>query len=266
MDISAEFIETPHSSLFSVLKRPSGSTPKRIYIVLQAFAEEANKSRRMWSLISETVCDRGSAVLLFDYSSTGDSQGEFAEATLQNWTDDLCAVINVCQSRFPDVPLECIALRTGAIVYLEALKKLSTSIPGILIAPVTNGKQFISQFLRLRLAANMVSGEKKESMASLNQLLEQEGVIEVAGYALNKQLVSEISSFTATDACPSAEIRILDIVSDEGDGMSPAIQKIADSWTNLDVSLVCGVKFWATQEIAVNLSLVEWFRTFQERS
>ncbi|MEM7570930.1 MAG: hypothetical protein AAF337_14150, partial [Pseudomonadota bacterium] len=62
---------------------------KTAVIIMQPFAEEMNRCRRLLALTQSALADRGICSLTLDYLGTGDSEGAFQEATLPSWISDM---------------------------------------------------------------------------------------------------------------------------------------------------------------------------------
>ena len=58
-------------------------------IHIPAFAEEMNKSRRMLAMQAQAFAGQGYAVLVLDLFGTGDSSGDFGEATWDIWLQNI---------------------------------------------------------------------------------------------------------------------------------------------------------------------------------
>ena len=78
----ADFIETEHGRLFCLLRTPAPAPGQKVVLVIPPFAEEMNKSRRMFTLLADALGQQDIALCVFDLFGTGDSSGDFADATL----------------------------------------------------------------------------------------------------------------------------------------------------------------------------------------
>jgi hypothetical protein len=67
--------------------------------------------------------------------------------------------------------------------------------------PVLDGKRFLAQFFRLRVAASMMEPNKRESVEALRALLHSSGRIEVAGYELGSKLVGQLDTLALDARC-----------------------------------------------------------------
>lgn len=76
------FIESSAGKLFAIYWPPAGEIPfGKAIIHIPAFAEEMNKSQ-------------GYAVLILDLFGTGESKGDFGEATWQIWLQNIDTAID----------------------------------------------------------------------------------------------------------------------------------------------------------------------------
>jgi alpha/beta superfamily hydrolase len=80
-----------HGGQLFALHFPSEKPSGRALLVLPPFAEELNKTRRMLSLAARALQNAGHEVLLVDLYGTGDSAGDFADASFRGWSADLQA-------------------------------------------------------------------------------------------------------------------------------------------------------------------------------
>lgn len=225
-----------------------------------AFAEEMNKSRAMVSAQARVMAAQGFTVVVPDYFGTGDSQGDFSEASWQDWLDDMRFCQQWLEQQYGTETIFW-GLRLGALMALELASSTNTS-KLILWNPVLQGEQFIQQFLRLRLANSMIYGDSKEKLADLKLLLEQEGCLEVAGYQLSADLVKQISEVKArTLHLPQVKNVLWTDLTTNAKPLAPVAETLVDQWKAADITVVAkavmGPQFWNTQEISRADSLIE---------
>lgn len=237
-------------------------------LVLPAFAEEMNKCRRMVSLLAEAAQSRGIETLAVDLTGTGDSAGDFRDATLERWQADLRTVASWMAGRGPRT-LHVVAVRAGALLVnlLELPPALS---PGrvVLWQPFASGKQLVAQFLRLR-QAEAVMGGGTEDARDPRVVLEQDGFVEIAGYDLTATLASSLESLSLHPMGRDDWSGVLwaEIVGPALDGASspqptPAGARAvaalrAEQGAAVGLEAIVGEPFWATPEIAVVAPLIE---------
>ena len=155
----------------------------------------ASAARRFLRILDGWQGDALSIERLFvlDYFGTGDSSGEFEQATAANWIDD---IVNACIWLKSQGINKVIVwgVRFGALLALHAQKKIQevlSIVQFIFWKPVTNGKQFAGQFLRVKQANTMMnSGEK----TNWRQFILDGNDTEVAGYTLNASMLISLES------------------------------------------------------------------------
>jgi len=237
---------------------------KRDLLVVPPFTEEMNKSRRMISLLSDELALGGYGVLVVDLFGTGDSEGDFSDASWNIWKQDLAAAINWIKDQH-DSEISILGFRIGAMLALNMISDFGLSLDKfILWQPVVNGKIMMTQFLRLRIAANMMNKEEsKETISDLRSMLEQRQSIEVAGYELSPELFSDISNMNLASMRIPEKLSIhwIEIVSNMDQPLARNSQDVLTQWqeNGLDVTehKVAGEPFWSTPEITIVPELIK---------
>lgn len=235
------------------------------FIYVHPFGEEMNKSRRMAAMQARVFAMMGFGVLQIDLFGCGDSSGEFRDARWSIWKQDLALAKEWLENRIR-APLSLWGLRLGALLALDFARSSDDIIEKVILwQPVISGESFLNQFLRLRLANEMLadtSGDAKAAgtKAMRNQLASGE-TLEVAGYELTPDLAAAIDSLKAAELIVAkSAIHWLEIVPEPGRPMTPAGTRVATAWkqngVDLHVHLVSCLPFWATQEISECPNLV----------
>jgi exosortase A-associated hydrolase 2 len=227
-------------------------------LICPPFAEEMNKARHVAAALSRVLAQAGYDVLLPDLFGTGDSEGDFGDATLDLWRADIDAAIAHLNS---PSSLHLIGLRAGGLLAADAaMRHQARSL--VLLHPQTDGRQQLTQFLRLRVAGSLMGDGKKESVSELRQTLADGGSLEIAGYRLSSQLAADLDSLRLIDMPPTStgSVYWIDLAPQAGRPLMPASQRVIDAWAERGVvtrskSVVCD-QFWATQEIAYCAEIV----------
>jgi exosortase A-associated hydrolase 2 len=259
------FIDSPSGALFTVFWPPKGCSVNQVVLHVPAFAEEMNKSRRMVALQARALAMEGYAVLVMDLFGSGDSSGDFGEATWWIWLQNIAdGIAWLKQQGAQSITLW--GLRLGALLAMD----FSHQNPGlvdrlILWQPVLNGDVFITQFLRLRVAAAMMNSALPQEKTSVlkKQLLAGQS-LEVAGYALHPDLVRPLLTLKADclDLQNIKEIVIyeLAVVGNEGEpslGNQQFLNKLHSFEINASLTIFEGDNFWGSQEIVTTPNLIE---------
>lgn len=232
-------------------------------LLLPPFAEEMNKSRRMMARLGHALAERGYVTALPDPFGTGDSEGDFGEADWDVWRDDVVAAARALGERGTE-RLTLGGLRTGVLLGLDTLDRLPIAPERLLFwHPVTNGRQFLTRFLRLRLAASMRGGER-ESTSDLRARLEAGEPLEIAGYELSPELAAALDRLDANRMIPPTGIPVhwLEVSSADPPKISAGAERVIGEWRSAGCDVVSeavgGDAFWATQEIVDVPKLIEW--------
>ncbi|MES1981101.1 MAG: hydrolase 2, exosortase A system-associated [Pseudomonadota bacterium] len=234
---------------------------KGCVLYLHPFAEEMHKSRRMAALQARRFAAAGYAVLQVDLTGCGDSAGDFGDATWAGWLDDASRAY-AWLSAACNAPMMVWGLRTGASLAVE-LARAQTDVQGVILwQPVANGEQYLTQFLRIKLASEMLNaGDAQGGTKYLRSQLESGASIEVGGYQLAGSMAGELARMKLTAAPASCPVIWLEIGGENHNNVTPASQRIIDGWraagVRVDSRTIMGEPFWLTQEITECLGLID---------
>lgn len=253
--IDAFFLGAGAARRFAVCWRPPAGTQLRGGLLfVPPFAEEMNKSRRMVALAAQALAQRGFVVLRLDLAGCGDSGGELEQASWNDWIADL--ELGWRWLRDHADPVGLWALRAGALLAHSVQALVQPPAIHLLWQPVLSGKQHLTQFLRLRVAADAFSvpdPSARASTASLMAALHAGEVVNVAGYRLPPAIALPLA---ATDlAMPSGNLDVhwLEVSAAAEPSLAPASQGRVAQWQAAGRQVTCravaGPPFWSTQEI-----------------
>jgi exosortase A-associated hydrolase 2 len=262
--VRAWFLPGRHGRLFC-LERPAagGLAGNDCVLVLPAFAEEMNKTRRMLCLLGDALQARGVSLFVPDLHGTGDSEGDFGDARFATWCDDLRDCL-ACLRDAGIARVHVLALRTGALL-LGALQDAPLPLGRLLLwQPVSSGRQYVNQFLRLRLAGNLIAGNATDTgTAGLREELRQQGSLEIAGYRCREELLAAIESLELKDLPVAAfdSVACFELGLEDAARPSPAMGRVLERWSAAGMAIeartLAGDPFWATTEIATVPGLVD---------
>lgn len=246
-------------SFASSLREPG----KHGLLIIPPIGEEMNKCRRMMALAARAAAERGCRSLIVDSFGTGDSEGDFGDACLATWLADLRAAASYLADRGVQ-SLNVLAVRTGALLIDPSLLPNGV-LPGrmALWQPVASGRQFVSQFLRLRLAADVMVGGNSQTTAELRAELATSGSIEIAGYRTSSLLLGELEQRSLLEALPAAwhEVAYFEVGLEDSDSVGPAATQMVNglrlSGRDVIAQTIAGEPFWATPEVGLAPSLVD---------
>jgi exosortase A-associated hydrolase 2 len=258
----AFFLDGARGRLFCLFRRSADVSSPASVLVLPAFAEEMNKARRMVALFARQAQDAGVSVLIPDLYGTGDSEGEFGDATVSAWAADLDACTEWL-SRQSGGAVSVLAVRFGALL----LSRLPRSVPNgghlALWQPVSSGKVLMNQFLRLKVAGERLGGNAQTDTAGIRAALRVSGRVEIAGYELNQEMVEGIESLTlgAEVAGRFSSASVFEVGTEASSEVTPGLTRAVQLWraAGMPVSTrtIAGDPFWATTEIATVPALID---------
>ena len=147
--------------LFAVWRAPA--QPRGVWVVCPPFAEEDKSARRTLTEVCEALGQSGDATLLFSFRGTGDSSGDFARATLEDWRADLRTAVAWARHRAPGLPLGLLGVRLGAaLAYLEAPALEPRRL--VLIEPLMSGRSYLAQqAARKKLRTQMTQAQMTQA-------------------------------------------------------------------------------------------------------
>ena len=252
------FLDASPGKRFCLYHPPAKNLPgNKAFIYIHPFAEEMNKSRRMAALQSRSFATMGFGVLQIDLYGCGDSEGDFGDAAWDIWKNDINSARQwLIQKGYESIYLW--GLRLGVLLALDCAKDSEYDFDKLVLwQPVVNGKSFLTQFLRLRLANELMIKERGRALNvhRLREALDAGESLEIAGYTLTPWLAAVIDNLRMNELIvKNGEIHWFEIVTDMTRTLSPAGVSVLDAWNRSgihpEVVLIPGQPFWATQEIS----------------
>lgn len=237
-------------------------SPLGLVVYIHPFAEEMNKSRRMAAQQSRALAQAGFAVLQIDLSGSGDSSGDFGDATWANWASDVVAGCQWLRQRYAPVagaaelPFWLWGLRAGCLLAVDAANQLDVPCNFLFWQAPAAGRPLLQQFFRLKVAGDMLSGQSKGVMDALRQQLAHGQSVEIAGYMLSAGIAAGMEQATLIPhECRSTKQRLvwLDLSTREDATLSPIATQSIAQWQQagytVNSQVVQGPAFWQTTEI-----------------
>lgn len=222
-------------------------------LYVHPFAEEMNKSRRMAAIQARRLAESGYAVLQVDLLGCGDSSGDFGDASWSAWIEDVHLGYRWLRQQTA-APLTLWGLRAGCLVAVAAAVDLPESPNFIFWQPVLSGKQYWQQFMRLKMAGELASGQAKGVTEQLRTQIAAGQSVEIAGYVVSPALAIGLEQ--AELLAPPinvGHVMWLDLSFREEAILSPASQKRTEQWRaagfTVNAKVVRGPAFWQSTEI-----------------
>jgi uncharacterized protein len=261
---------------FCLFHPAQNTSPRGLVLYVHPFAEEMNKARRMAALQSRALAQAGFSVLQIDLHGCGDSSGDFGDASWQGWVDDVlqgCQWLRERHSSQADVPMWLWGLRAGCLLAVDAARQLREPCNFLFWQPPAAGKLLLQQFLRLKVAGDLMGGQAKGMMQAMRQQLADGASVEIAGYLLAPALANGMEQAVLTPpresvadvgdiaAITAQRLVWLELTTREDASLSPVSVQAMGQWEaagfQVTSQLVQGPAFWQTTEIEDAPALIQ---------
>lgn len=241
----------------------NGATTRGLVLYIHPFAEEMNKSRHMAALQARALAQSGYAVLQIDLLGCGDSSGDFGDAAWQSWVSDVVQGAHWLRQHGklpgagPDqAPLWLWGLRAGCLLAVAAARHLGAPCNFLFWQPPAAGKPLLQQFLRLKVAGDLLGGQAQGIMEGMRQQLADGSPVEIAGYLLSPELATGLDQAALAPPArqgPGQRLEWFDLSTREDASLSPISSKTIGQWQQAGFTVgshvATGPAFWQTTEI-----------------
>jgi len=257
------FVDGPNGRLLvTSFLPPQSCQDQGAVLCLPPFGEELNKTRRMLALQGRALAQRGITFVLPDLFGTGDSEGEFVEASHERWHSDMQFIVAWLEAqKFQSVAI--LAVRYGSLLLDSCIETASIDAAKVALwNPVMSGKTLLTQFLRTKVAAAMSTGEKT-SVRALREQIARDGEIEVAGYSLSADMLSSVdsASLATLDIEPPVELLWADTGTFTTELAPAKARELQAHWSEKGIDInyrrIKGPQFWLSPEISEVRELID---------
>ncbi|MEN7343988.1 MAG: hypothetical protein AAAFM81_13640 [Pseudomonadota bacterium] len=247
--LKAQFLEIGDERLLCTTFTPAEGEPVvGTLCVIQPFAEELNRARMPIKRMAIEATSFGWTTHVIDLSGTGDSSGDFSNASLGRWRQELQKTLNLLFRLAPANAARGLLAIRSSMLLLSGLQLNSALDRVIAWQPVSSGRKWLREFLRIASMRSLSSTEDKPTRKP-KDILAESGAIEIAGYWLSREFADELSQTEATiepELCPAIDIIEL------GATVSPALQKFDEALQSGGIASTLIVApnepFWRIQE------------------
>lgn len=256
------FLDGQRGRLYCTYFAPRSPDTGLHVLMVPPWAEELNKARRLLALQARSLAVSGIGALMLDLFGTGDSEGDFRQATWPLWLENLTAGVEwLRQRRATRVGL--LGVRSGALLAKEWMVGQTQATPiAVFWQPTAAGSTVITQFLRLRTAASAFREGTTETVKELKAKLAAGESIEVAGYELNADLARDVAAARLDQAPPTKVVNVhwFELGTVATDSIAPASERVAEQWRSNGIAVTsatfAGQPFWDGNDITESAQLV----------
>jgi exosortase A-associated hydrolase 2 len=177
------FFDAGKHRLFAALHPVNASVRRDTGVLLvHPFMEERQDAHPFLRSLSIALRAKGFASLRPDLYGCGDSEGDWADATVDRWLDDIAAAAAHLRREAGVRHVALLGLRYGAALAAAAAPRAEARALA-LIAPVLRGREYVMEVLRAYIAAEMVLNKKAGvSREVLMQRLDDGQSVNLFGY------------------------------------------------------------------------------------
>ncbi len=233
-------------ALFGVLHRPAGNTVTRGGIVFcHPFGEEKLWTHRVFVTFARRLAAAGHAVLRFDHRANGDSEGVFADTTLDTARADVRTAIAELRKHTGEGDVTLLGLRLGATVASQVAEEGEGIGRLILWAPIVDGGRYMQELLRINVLTQTASfKEVREDRTELVARLHRGSTVNVDGYEMGLGMYEGVSAvnMAAQPHAFSGDCLIVQI--DPQPKPAPDLQKLAATYSRATVVRAQEEPFW----------------------
>jgi exosortase A-associated hydrolase 2 len=230
------------------------TSPRAHLVFLPPFCEEMNRCRHLVADQAKRFANAGYSCLILDPYGTGDSEGELADASWEGWRADAITGVQWCEQKF-SIPVILWGLRLGALLALDlAATHVGQFTKLLLWQPVTNGKTYLTQILRARIAYLTGNALPPETTEEMRFRLQQGENIEVAGYVLGGNLTRDIDNMTMSSLSSLSEVDIYWLQQTARPeeppavGVQKAIDQLVAQGNSVEMTLFQSPQIWQLSE------------------
>jgi hypothetical protein len=212
----AEFVGTRDRKL-RFIHLPAGPSRGTVIICSSVYAEFMKNYRREVRL-ARTLATNGLTAVRLQYRGTGNSEGDPAAVTMSDLSADISDTVHELNGEAGSPQPAYLGTRVGAVV---AALAAPSSAPLVLWEPVLSGDRWLKEGIRaatISSVSRQLEDSPADPRAALDRL-EQDGVLDLLGFALYRGLVSDIRRIKLEDLL--AERRGKTLIFQIGGGSEP---------------------------------------------
>jgi pimeloyl-ACP methyl ester carboxylesterase len=196
--------------LYGVHQPPEGKALDAGLVLCNPFGQEYMRAHRAYRQLALLLTKLGFHVLRFDYRGTGDSSGDLADVTADDWVVDVGHAVQELRDVANIQRVGVLGLRLGALIAAEACRARDDIERLILWDPVSSGRQYDAELLA-EIAAEQSASHGPHS----GNGEDARGNLSYNGFILSAAFRASIRNFDLLSAVPQSVPRVLLAVSHE---------------------------------------------------
>lgn len=198
--MQAFFFGPAQRALFGALHSTSATPAGRVLICAPLLQEGVRLHRALW-VLAEAIAAAGVEVLRFDWSGTGDSDGDLAGATFDAWLNDLRVAESTLRGPSSD-RVRIVAPRSAALPVIAQVVRAGQPADLVLWDPCLSGGDIVRDWRRIDRVQFDGAGRYTQGhpVAAANEL---------SGFETSPALVASLEAIDAREQVLPAGSRLL---------------------------------------------------------
>jgi alpha-beta hydrolase superfamily lysophospholipase len=220
---------------------PQSSNAKACSIVICCpIGQEYIRSHRAVYQLAAGLTRAGYNVLRFDYFGCGDSEGDFEQGALVQWTDDTVTAIEEIQKRSPVRSVCLIGLRVGAALALYAAARSSIVKSIILWEPVIDGARYLKELIQNQQDfLGRYRGKLKQALAGSFRS------DEVLGFPMTSELRQDLEAMNINQLRLCHDLKSLIVYSNNDSSYVEKLNRLIHGHSRTTIQMIADPKVWA---------------------
>lgn len=231
LDLEPRYFRADGTALFGCYHPPIGEPPRPCGVVLAyPMGQEYIRSHRTYRQLAARLAHAGFPTLRFDFSGSGDSAGDFEEAGIRQWLDDLAGAVAESRRRCGRARIGLVGLRLGGtLALLHGAERGDVDVM-VLWDPVIDGRAHLEELAVLSARGERPGGSPLPA--------------EVLGFPLTDRLGEDLAAIDLLGVRGRAARCVLVIDTDEAGGAAPLAERLVRLGTAVDYHRVSGPRIW----------------------
>ena len=201
---------------------------RRGVLVVHPMGEEKKFAHRVLAQTAWALGKAGVWTLRFDLSGSGDSFGEFREATLGGWKREIIVAAAVLKRESRVEEIAVLGLRLGASLAWLVRGEIAGLREAVLWEPALSGKHYLESLWQRKLVREMMTtGKGKTTWAAGREEMTRTGYVDLDGWDLGAALAQDLEKLDLTRSEPPCPSRTLAVQIAFNGKVSPELEKFA---------------------------------------
>lgn len=255
-NINPFFFNNIDKVLLGCFHKPSEDTKRKCAVLLcYPTGHEYERCHRAFRQLATQLALSGFPAMRFDYFGSGDSAGDYNDATIDQWQSDIKCALEICKKQSGCEQVAIIGLRLGATLAMLALEGYLNPGPLILWNPITDGAHLIDEWTE----------EQHEHELQARYQPGGPAIQEVLGMPFTKMMRDGLKKLDITN-CSPPKCPALVASHDMSPAVTSLISYLRRHGANADIKNTKGVTIWrqepmnAVVPLQVLRSFVDWLK------